>query len=451
VNGETQGDHHRSDDDRNPAALAELLDRGNRENARGHHQAHRGQRKAEKPAAIGCARTPPVNAQAEQRQRKSEKYVDRIQHHQQVDFAAAPEQDHQGGKPHDHDAVLRHEPRRQMAELMRQPRIVGHIGQDGGPAEETGVRGNEQQARFEEQHQRQGDLIEAGGQTEALDDRAKDDGVERLPLDRLRVPQQIQQDDAGSGKGERGGHVEHGELAGAHHGLAQGLHVVRYRFDSRVRSPTQRIRAQEQRQRRDPADVVRELAGFRKRVRHDQGEPVRMAQNAVADQERVSDEEPEKNGQRIRIDSFMPRMFITSNTTTSTSSVPSLKSPAAFSFRFCRKVFRSGLTGLDIAARYLPMSAVAGDFYDFLFIDEKRIGILIADVTGHGIPAALIASMLKVAFAAQAHHANDPACVLAGLNRALCGKFEEHFVTAAYLFIDLENYLLRYSAAGHHR
>ena len=109
------------------------------------------------------------------------------------------------------------------------------------------------------------------------------------------------------------------------------------------------------------------------------------------------------------------------------------------------------LTGLDIAARYLPMSAVAGDFYDFLFIDEKRIGILIADVTGHGIPAALIASMLKVAFATQAHHANDPACVLTGLNRALCGKFEEHFVTAAYLFIDLENYLLRYSAAGHHR
>jgi len=132
-------------------------------------------------------------------------------------------------------------------------------------------------------------------------------------------------------------------------------------------------------------------------------------------------------------------------------STKSLKSPGAFSSRFCRKVFRSGLTGLDIAARYLPMSAVAGDFYDFLFIDEKRIGILIADVTGHGIPAALIASMLKVAFAAQAHHANDPACVLAGLNRALCGKFEEHFVTAAYLFIDLQNYLLRYSAAGHHR
>jgi phosphoserine phosphatase RsbU/P len=107
------------------------------------------------------------------------------------------------------------------------------------------------------------------------------------------------------------------------------------------------------------------------------------------------------------------------------------------------------LPGIDIAARYLPMSAVAGDFYDFLVVDEKRIGVLIADVTGHGVPAALIASMLKVAFAAQFAHADDPARVLTGLNRALCGKFEEHFVTAAYLFADLEKSILRYSAAGH--
>jgi sigma-B regulation protein RsbU (phosphoserine phosphatase) len=107
------------------------------------------------------------------------------------------------------------------------------------------------------------------------------------------------------------------------------------------------------------------------------------------------------------------------------------------------------LAGLEIAARYVPMSAVAGDFYDFICIDEKRVGILVADVTGHGVPAALIASMLKVAFAGQAAHAEDPARVLTGLNNALCGKFEEHFVTAAYLFVDLENGLLRYSAAGH--
>lgn len=107
------------------------------------------------------------------------------------------------------------------------------------------------------------------------------------------------------------------------------------------------------------------------------------------------------------------------------------------------------LAGLKIAARYAPMSAVAGDFYDFIQVDAQCVGILVADVTGHGVPAALIASMLKVAFAAQATHAPDPAQVLSGLNRALCGKFEEHFVTAAYLFVDLQQRLLRYSAAGH--
>jgi len=107
------------------------------------------------------------------------------------------------------------------------------------------------------------------------------------------------------------------------------------------------------------------------------------------------------------------------------------------------------LAGLEIAARYVPMSAVAGDFYDFLGVDEKRVGILVADVTGHGVPAALIASMLKVAFAGQAAHADDPARVLTGLNHSLCGKFEEHFVTAAYLFVDLERSCLLYSAAGH--
>jgi phosphoserine phosphatase RsbU/P len=107
------------------------------------------------------------------------------------------------------------------------------------------------------------------------------------------------------------------------------------------------------------------------------------------------------------------------------------------------------LARLDIAARYVPISAVAGDFYDFLPLDENHIGVLVADVTGHGVPAALIASMLKVAFASQSPHADDPARVLAGLNRALCGKFEEHFVTAAYVFIDCRAATLRYAGAGH--
>jgi sigma-B regulation protein RsbU (phosphoserine phosphatase) len=107
------------------------------------------------------------------------------------------------------------------------------------------------------------------------------------------------------------------------------------------------------------------------------------------------------------------------------------------------------IRGLDIAARYIPMSSVAGDFYDFIIVDEKHAGILIADVSGHGLPAALIASMLQVGLAAQLPHASDPAQVLAGLNHSLCGKFKRHFVTAAYIFLDMEKNILRYGGAGH--
>jgi sigma-B regulation protein RsbU (phosphoserine phosphatase) len=107
------------------------------------------------------------------------------------------------------------------------------------------------------------------------------------------------------------------------------------------------------------------------------------------------------------------------------------------------------IRGLEIAARYLPMSSVAGDFYDFIIVDEQHVGILVADVSGHGLPAALIASMLQVALTAQLGHASEPGRVLAGLNRALCGKFTNHFVTAAYVFVDMEKNSISYAGAGH--
>src|SRR6516225_756295 len=107
------------------------------------------------------------------------------------------------------------------------------------------------------------------------------------------------------------------------------------------------------------------------------------------------------------------------------------------------------LSRLDIAARFLPMTSVAGDFYDFIRVDDEHLGILIADVSGHGLPSALIASMLQVALTAQAAYAAEPAKVLSGLNSALCGKFTQNFVTAAYVYVDLEQNLIRYAGAGH--
>jgi sigma-B regulation protein RsbU (phosphoserine phosphatase) len=107
------------------------------------------------------------------------------------------------------------------------------------------------------------------------------------------------------------------------------------------------------------------------------------------------------------------------------------------------------IPGMDIVARYIPMTSVAGDFYDFIVVDERHVGILIADVSGHGLPAALIASMLQVALTAQARHVSEPGEVLAGLNQALCGKFQHNFVTAAYVYVDLEKNTMNYAGAGH--
>jgi serine phosphatase RsbU (regulator of sigma subunit) len=107
------------------------------------------------------------------------------------------------------------------------------------------------------------------------------------------------------------------------------------------------------------------------------------------------------------------------------------------------------LSRLRIAATYEPMTAVAGDFYEFLSVDEHRIGFLIADVSGHGVSAALIASMIKVAVQSVAAHAANPAELLRQLGGVLSADLRGQFVSAAYLWIDTEAAIALYSAAGH--
>jgi sigma-B regulation protein RsbU (phosphoserine phosphatase) len=106
-------------------------------------------------------------------------------------------------------------------------------------------------------------------------------------------------------------------------------------------------------------------------------------------------------------------------------------------------------TRFRVAARYVPMTSVAGDLYDYLIADDLHAGLLIADVSGHGVPAALIASMVKMAATSQRVNADHPAQLLAGMNTALCGNTQGQFVTAAYVHLDASRHELRYAAAGH--
>lgn len=106
-------------------------------------------------------------------------------------------------------------------------------------------------------------------------------------------------------------------------------------------------------------------------------------------------------------------------------------------------------TNFRVAARYIPMTAVAGDFYDYIIADDQQVGLLIADVSGHGVPAALIASMVKLAAASQRAVAADPCRFLSGMNSALLGNTQNQFVTAAYVYLNSASGELRYSAAAH--
>ncbi len=106
-------------------------------------------------------------------------------------------------------------------------------------------------------------------------------------------------------------------------------------------------------------------------------------------------------------------------------------------------------TIFHVAAKYVPMAAVADDFYDFLLAGERQLGLFIADVSGHGIPAALIASMVKMAATSQRANAAHPARSLTGMNEALCGNTQGQYVTAAYVHLNAETKEMRYAAAGH--
>ncbi|HEU4888967.1 MAG TPA: PP2C family protein-serine/threonine phosphatase, partial [Thermoanaerobaculia bacterium] len=104
------------------------------------------------------------------------------------------------------------------------------------------------------------------------------------------------------------------------------------------------------------------------------------------------------------------------------------------------------LPGLQFHAGYVPATSVGGDMYSFLSTD-RGAGVLVADVAGHGVPAALIASMVKIAVSSQARLADDPAALVAELNAILRRDVRRAFVTATYLW--LEQHRVVVCNAGH--
>ena len=110
---------------------------------------------------------------------------------------------------------------------------------------------------------------------------------------------------------------------------------------------------------------------------------------------------------------------------------------------------RRGPSIADVASVYVPASSVAGDYFDFVDAGEQSFGVVVADVSGHGVGAALVASMLKVAIAMEAAHVREPALLLGKLNDFFCGKLERQFITAVVAFIDVASGRVVAAAAGH--
>lgn len=108
------------------------------------------------------------------------------------------------------------------------------------------------------------------------------------------------------------------------------------------------------------------------------------------------------------------------------------------------------LEGFDICAYNFSTEEVSGDYYDWVRIYDDQIGIVIADVSGKGVPAALLMAFLRASLRAAIHIGYAPHISMAKVNYLLWESIERNqFVTAFYSVLDASNKTLAYTNAGH--
>lgn len=108
------------------------------------------------------------------------------------------------------------------------------------------------------------------------------------------------------------------------------------------------------------------------------------------------------------------------------------------------------VAGFAIAGINIPSEEVGGDYYDFLEVDEDKIGIAIADVAGKGIPAALIMAAFRASLMAEIRNGYTLRNIMMKVNQLLCERNDQsRFVTAIYGILDTRNRIFSFSNAGH--
>jgi sigma-B regulation protein RsbU (phosphoserine phosphatase) len=108
------------------------------------------------------------------------------------------------------------------------------------------------------------------------------------------------------------------------------------------------------------------------------------------------------------------------------------------------------IPGTALAGKNVPSSAVGGDYFDFLPLPGGRWGVVIADVSGSGVPAALLMAGFRADLRAEMRHADDPPVVLGRVNRVLCAELDpDLFVTALLGVYAPDSRSFVYASAGH--
>src|SRR5215204_4730085 len=106
--------------------------------------------------------------------------------------------------------------------------------------------------------------------------------------------------------------------------------------------------------------------------------------------------------------------------------------------------------GYEVAAYYQPAREVGGDFYDFLDLDDGRLGLVVGDVTDKGVPAALVMATTRTMLRASAQRLDSPGEVLKRVNDVIVPDIPPNmFITCLYAILDLETGRLQFANAGH--
>jgi sigma-B regulation protein RsbU (phosphoserine phosphatase) len=108
------------------------------------------------------------------------------------------------------------------------------------------------------------------------------------------------------------------------------------------------------------------------------------------------------------------------------------------------------IAGLDITATYIPCTQVSGDFYDIITLDEKRYAFVVADVSGKGIPGAMVVANMQATLSAYLEYSHDLLAIVGKLNQSLIrNTTSDRYITFFIGILDLEKEMFTYINAGH--